>query len=134
MEHLPEQMAALGEKLKSLRHQTGMTQSELAKKLRVSKATVSYYEQALRYPSTEVLIKIAQVFHVSADYLLGIEESKSLLDISDLREEDILLLEDAIVLLRKKNLGISNHRKKGRPVYPNRRSVRNFDESDNDAQ
>lgn len=96
-------MVDFGTKLKELRQKSGLTQKQLADKLWLSKATVSYYEQSLRYPSPEILIKLSKIFHVSTDYLLGIENKKQTLDVTDLPDEDIRFLENAIDLLRKKN-------------------------------
>ncbi len=96
-------MVDFGKTLKTLRQNAGLTQKQLAERLWLSKATVSYYEQSVRYPSPEVLIKLSKVFHVSTDYLLGIEDKKQVLDVTDLTDEDIRLLEDTIVLLRRKN-------------------------------
>lgn len=45
-----------------------------------------------------------KVFHVSVDYLLGIEEKSQTLDLSGLTDEDIQVLENTAALLRKKNL------------------------------
>jgi transcriptional regulator with XRE-family HTH domain len=92
-----------GNTLKELRHNSGLTQKQLADRLWLSKATVSYYEQSVRYPSPEILVKLASVFHVSTDYLLGIEGKKQTLDVTDLTDEDIKFLEQAISLLRNKN-------------------------------
>lgn len=96
-------MVNFGNLLKELRQQAGLTQKQLAERLWLSKATVSYYEQSLRYPSPEILVKIANVFHVSTDYLLGREGKAQTLDISDLTDEDIALLNAMIEHLRKKN-------------------------------
>lgn len=96
-------MVDFGTTLKELRQSAGLTQKQLAEKLWLSKATVSYYEQSLRYPSPEILVKLSNVFHVSTDYLLGIEDKKQTLDVIGLPDEDIRFLEDAVSLLRKKN-------------------------------
>ncbi len=79
-----------------------MTQVELADRLRVTKAVVSYYEHQERSPSPEVLIQLAGIFHTTTDYLLGIEHRKTI-DVSDLEDEDFRFLLMAIRLLRKKN-------------------------------
>ena len=102
-------MVDFGTTLKEIRRRAGMTQQELSDRLWLSKATVSYYEQSLRYPSPEILVKISGVFHVSTDYLLGLEEKKQTLDVTDLPEEDIEFLKNAVELLRKKEL--ANFRK-----------------------
>lgn len=93
-------MVDFGEHLKKLRQKAGLTQKQLAERLWISKATVSYYEQSLRCPSPEILIKLSKIFHVSTDYLLGIEDKKQTLDVTDLSQEDIKLLEDIITRLR----------------------------------
>ena len=100
-------MVNFGNTLKELRQSAGMTQKQLADRLWLSKATVSYYEQSLRYPSPEILIRLANVFHVSADYLLGMEEKQQTLDITDLTEADIAVVQALIEHLRRKNLNES---------------------------
>ncbi len=79
-----------------------MTQTDLAKRLNITKSVVSYYELQERTPSPDVLIKLADIFHVSTDYLLGINHKK-MIDVSDLSEEDIRFLLITIETLRKKN-------------------------------
>lgn len=71
--------------------------------MHLSKATVSYYEQAIRCPSPEILVKLADIFHVTTDYLLGMENKRQVLDVTDLMDEDIKLLEHTVELLRRKN-------------------------------
>ena len=97
-------MVDFGTKLKELRLQAGMTQKDLASKIGVTKSVVSYYELSERSPSPEILIKLANFFHVSMDSLLGIEsKSTPTLDISGLDEEDIALLRHTADVLRRKN-------------------------------
>ncbi len=95
-------MVNFGEKLKTLRKQAGMTQTELARRLNITKSVVSYYELQERNPSPDTLIKLADIFHVTTDYLLGIDHKK-ILDVSDLSDEDMHFLLITIETLRKKN-------------------------------
>lgn len=95
-------MIDFGEKLKTLRIEAGMTQADLAKRLNITKSVVSYYELQERTPSPDVLIQLADIFHVSTDYLLGINHKK-VIDVSDLSEEDMHYLLITIEMLRKKN-------------------------------
>lgn len=95
-------MVKFGNKLRTLRTETGMTQTELARILKISKSVVSYYELQERTPSPDVLVRLAEVFHVTTDYLLGIEHKK-LIDVSDLSDDDVHLLLITIETLRKKN-------------------------------
>ena len=79
---------SLGERIRSLRLCAGMTQTDLASKLFVTKATVSAYENGIKLPSYDVLIKITSVFNVTSDYLLGIENENNI-DFSGLTEKEI---------------------------------------------
>ena len=58
-------------------------------------------------PSPDVLVKLASIFHVSVDYLMGIDKKKTI-DVSDLSDEDISVLNHMADTLRSKN-------KKGKP-------------------
>lgn len=81
-------MLDFGKRISELRKQNHMTQQVLSERLCVTKATVSSYETGVRLPSLDVLIKMAYVFHVSTDYLLGICE-KSQLSVDGLTEHQI---------------------------------------------
>ena len=63
----------LGERIEELRLASGWSQVELAKRLGVVKQTVSNWENDNIQPSIEMLVRIAKVFRVSTDYLLGLE-------------------------------------------------------------
>ena len=58
-------------KLRTLRRDRGLTQSELGKALGVSPSTIGMYEQGRREPDKDALLAIANFFNVSTDYLLG---------------------------------------------------------------
>jgi transcriptional regulator with XRE-family HTH domain len=90
-----------GEKLKTLRKGLNLTQQQLAERVGVAKSVVSYYESGDRYPSYDVLIKLARIFHVTTDYLLDVEK-KRILDVSDLSEDDINVLLTVADALRNK--------------------------------
>ena len=90
-----------GSKLKELRTQAGMTQQQLAARIGVTKSVISFYELKERAPSPDVLIKCAGIFHVSTDYLLGLDKSETL-DISDLSREDVAILRALTDSLRQK--------------------------------
>ena len=88
-------------RLKELRMQAGMTQLQLAQRLGITKSVISFYELSERAPSPDVLIRLAQVFHVSTDYLLGLDR-KETIDITDLSKEDIAILRALTNSLREK--------------------------------
>lgn len=62
------------ERLKELRNSRNLSQSELAKKLNVSKSTISMLEVGSRKPSWELMEVIADYFNVDMNFLLGKEE------------------------------------------------------------
>ena len=64
-------MEKISQILKKLRIESGLTQKELSQKLSISQSTIIEYEKGKREVSTQNLIKYADFFNVSADYLLG---------------------------------------------------------------
>lgn len=90
-----------GLRLKTLRKQAGLTQQQLAAQLGITKSVVSFYELQARSPSPEVLIKLTQIFHVSSDYLLGLD-NREIIDVSGLNEKDISALRGLAESLRTK--------------------------------
>ena len=72
-------MVGLSENIKSLRISFGLSQVDFASKLHVTKQCVSNWENDNVLPSIEMLVKIADFFSVSADYLLGREEKAVIL-------------------------------------------------------
>jgi len=64
-------MATFGDRLRFLREEKKMVQKEIGGLLGVSESTVGKYENNQRTPSPEAILKLADFFHVSTDYLLG---------------------------------------------------------------
>ena len=91
-----------GSILRRLRQSRNLTQAELGKNVRLSKAVVSKYELGLGYPTFDVLIRIADFFGVSTDYLLGVSKGKTI-DVSDLSDSQIATLHHIIVEFSKTN-------------------------------
>ena len=63
-----------GIKLKELRIEKGLSQRKLGELLGFCNQTVSFWETGSREPDLDALIKIADFFEVSVDYLLGRED------------------------------------------------------------
>ena len=80
-------MVDFGDNLRNLRVRDGLTQEYLAKKLGVTKSTVSAYETGTKFPSHKVLLNIIKPFNVSSDYLLGIESKNNEIDLSGRTEK-----------------------------------------------
>ena len=64
----------MGLTIKGLREEKAISQSQLAELLGVKQNTISNYENNSARPSYEVLVKLADIFDVSTDYLLGRED------------------------------------------------------------
>ena len=62
------------ERLKSLRIEKKLSQPELAKLVGVSKGMISFWENGKNEPTISNLLKLCQIFDISSDYLLGIED------------------------------------------------------------
>ena len=60
--------------LKELRKETNITQKELAKALGYTQTTISKWEQGLRLPDADNIIKLCKYFNVTSDYLLGLKD------------------------------------------------------------
>lgn len=78
----------LNERIRKLRLERNWSQVDLAKKLNVTKQSVSNWENDNIQPSIEMLVKLAGVFSVSTDYLLGLEDRRYL-EITGLTDEEI---------------------------------------------
>lgn len=68
-------MKNIGDRIKELREEKGITQSELGSILGISGKTISNYEKSDRQPSLELISKISDFFQVSTDYLINGKES-----------------------------------------------------------
>jgi len=74
------------DRIKALRESCAWTQSELAKKLGITRSSVNAWEMGLSVPSTQYIVELVHLFKVSADYLLG-TDAKMVVNISHLRED-----------------------------------------------
>lgn len=91
-----------GENFRNLRKSRSLTQKELGMKIGLSKAVVSKYENGMGYPTYDVLIRIAQFFGVTTDYLLGVASGKTI-DVSGLTDGQINTIHQLIAEFNKAN-------------------------------
>ena len=92
----------IAEKIKNLRTAKKITQSELAERVGITKATISAYENGTRLPSYDVLIKIAQLFHVSLDNILGYS-NKYVIDVTGLDQKQRNTIHEVVSTYRRHN-------------------------------
>lgn len=93
-------MQILGKRLKQLRDEFGFDQKEMGRKLNITSSAYGYYEQGRNEPPLETLVKIAEIFNVTTDYLLGR---------SDIRENPVYYtLSDKLTLTQAELLVVEN--------------------------
>ena len=64
--------------IKSLRETAGLSQSALAKRLGVTRSSVNAWEMGLSIPTAQYIVELSQLFHVSTDYLLGLNNTQAI--------------------------------------------------------
>ena len=64
----------MNERLRLLRKEKGVSQKVVAKAIGITLSAYSNYEQGIREPSNDILIKLCKYFCVTAGYLLGLED------------------------------------------------------------
>lgn len=79
------------DKIKELRERAGLSQAALAKKVGVTRSAVNAWEMGLSIPTTQYVAELAQLFHVSADYMLGLDNTEAIC-IGSLTDEEKRIL------------------------------------------
>lgn len=92
----------VAERIKVLREQRGLTQTELSKLLGITRSSVNAWELGISVPSTQYIVELSRIFKVSTDYLLGVD-GYACVNVSGLDEKDIQLVHALISHLRSKN-------------------------------
>ena len=85
----------LNERIKQLRLERGLSQVDLARRLSVSKQSVSNWENDNILPSIEMLVKLSHIFSVSTDFLLG-EDDRLYLEITGLNQTQLTHIQQII--------------------------------------
>ena len=92
----------MGDKLKALRLEMNLTQKQVADRVGVVASAISSYEAGTRYPSYAALIKLASIYHVSCDYLVGLDKTRNV-DVTGLSEDEIRIVMQTVDILRNKH-------------------------------
>ena len=90
----------IAERIKMLRENKQLSQSDLSKRLGITRSSINAWEMGISTPSTTYLVELSQIFHVSIDYLLGLDKNLSL-DITGLDTEQVRILTDLAEHFRK---------------------------------
>lgn len=84
----------IGKRLKGLRNEKNWTIEQVAEKLNIGRSTYAGYETEFRKPSIEILKKIAKLYDVSVDYIIGLTDDKNIkaveTDVSEYLKKDNL--------------------------------------------
>ena len=81
----------IGDRIKELREQYGMTQTALAKKLGLSRSAINAWEMGISIPSTQYVVELAMLFRVSSDFLLELHRTESI-DVTGLNRDEKAML------------------------------------------
>lgn len=92
----------IADRIKSLRENHNITQSELAKHLGITRSSVNAWEMGISVPSTQYVVELAHIFKVSTDYLLGVETTSSI-SIEGLTEKDVKVINTLILHLKNRD-------------------------------
>ena len=92
----------LSVRLKQLRLDKQLRQEQVARLVGVSKGAISAYETDIRQPSYDVLIRLANLYRVSVDYLLGRTDDRTL-DISGLTTHEAAMISELVASMTMKN-------------------------------
>lgn len=94
-------MVDFSQRLRQLRNDKHLTQAQVAERVGVTASMVSSYETDIRLPSFEVMIRLADLFGVTVDYLLC-RQDKRFVDISALSDEEAAIVCGMIEVLKKR--------------------------------
>lgn len=84
-------VSTIGTRIMELRKTKGMSQAELARRVHLTRSSINSWEQELTYPSVDSLCSLADIFHVSVDYLVGYSKKMSI-DIEKYTENEQQLI------------------------------------------
>ncbi len=90
-----------GMRLRELRKKRNLTQAQVARRIRVSRGTISAYENNIEDPTAKIITRLASFYNVSADYLLGLT-SRPVIYVDSLTPRQREALEVFIEEMRKK--------------------------------
>lgn len=92
----------IADRIKFLPEQKELTQTELSKKLGITRSSVNAWEMGISVPSTQYIVELANIFSVSTDSLLGVKKTSSI-DTNGLNEQDIEMVYKLVEYLKSKN-------------------------------
>ena len=77
----------IAEKIRYFRDKLGLTQTDLAKRLGISRSAVNAWEMSLSSPSLANIVEMSRIFHTTVDSLIGMDD-RLLVDVTPLSNEE----------------------------------------------
>lgn len=92
----------IADTIKNLRQQSGLTQSDLARRLNITRSSVNAWEMGISTPSTQYVVELAELFKVSTDYILGLSNC-GVISTASLTEEQTKILFTLVQYFNREN-------------------------------
>lgn len=81
----------MGDRLSELRRDFGYTQEDLSLLLKINRSSISNYEQGINEPSLSTIVKLANLYNVSTDYLLCRTKEKNNFNLLSKDNKELIL-------------------------------------------
>lgn len=98
---MKEGFIMIADRIKLLRQENDMTQSDLARILGITRSSVNAWEMGISVPSTQYIIEMSRFFHVSTDYIMDVD-TYATLSIKGLDDDEIRMVHALIEHFRNK--------------------------------
>lgn len=95
-------MVLIGEKLRQLRQENGLRQEQVARLVGADRLSISAWENDSRQPSYQTLVRLAEVYNVSTDFLLGRTGGRPL-NLSGLTTAEVRIITELVAEMTAKN-------------------------------
>ena len=98
---MKEGFIMIADRIKLLRQENDMTQSDLARIIGITRSSVNAWEMGISVPSTQYIIEMSRIFHVSTDYIMDVD-TYATLSIKGLDDDEIRMVHALIEHFRNK--------------------------------
>ncbi len=95
---MSDEIYDFGLRLKELREKKKLSQTQVAKRLDVTRSSISGYENNIAVPSIDILRQLALLYGTSADYILGLDNRRCFV-LDGLTSREFALIEDMVQML-----------------------------------
>ena len=103
----------ISDNIKRLRENAGLSQSALARKLGVTRASVNAWEMELSAPTAQYLVALAQLFHTTTDDILGLEPQEQIV-LRDMNEQEKQLVYNLVDYIAQRKEAEGSFAKSGK--------------------